>query len=455
MKRRQFLGSALSVSAAAAVWRWPRGARAEEHAHGARVLVVGAGIAGLAAARKLREKGLSVIVLEGRERVGGRIWTERSLTAPVDLGASWIHGTEGNPITSLAKEFGARTRGTSYGRISVYDGDGSAVPSVSVANSQARYQELLGVTTKMAETLKGDISIETALEKALQGAKLSPAEERALKWNVGTQEMAAAADLSELSLLYSAAGKGFGGGDRLFPQGYDQIVKGLAAGTDIRLGHVVRKISHGAKDVKVETSKGEFTASFVVVTLPLGVLQAGSVTFDPPLPSRKKDAMKRLKMGVLNKIALEFPKPFWPTEPDFLGYMSKTKGEFPIFLNLHRYGKAPMLLGFAAGSFGRSTEALSNEEITGQLVKVMSTVNGAAVPKPTGMVRTQWASDPFAGGSYSYVPVGATGEEYDALAEPVGSRLFFAGEATSRDYHATVHGAYLSGLREAERIAAR
>ena len=73
----------------------------------------------------------------------------------------------------------------------------------------------------------------------------------------------------------------------------------------------------------------------------------------------------------------------------------------------------------------------------------------------TGMVRTQWASDPFAGGSYSYVPVGATGEEYDALAEPVGSRLFFAGEATSRDYHATVHGAYLSGLREAERIAAR
>ena len=105
--------------------------------------------------------------------------------------------------------------------------------------------------------------------------------------------------------------------------------------------------------------------------------------------------MGRLKMGVLNKIALEFPKPFWPTEPDFLGYMSKTKGEYPIFLNLHRYGKAPMLLGFAAGSFGRGTEALADEEIAGQISKIMSTVNGAAIPKPTGFRRTKWASDPL------------------------------------------------------------
>jgi monoamine oxidase len=114
---------------------------------------------------------------------------------------------------------------------------------------------------------------------------------------------------------------------------------------------------------------------------------------------------------------------------------------------------SPILVGFIAGRSARAIEGYSNRVIIKQAVNILQSMFGHKVRPPTGAVVTRWYSDPFAGGSYSFIPFGASGADYDAIAEPVGERLFFAGEASNRRYCATVHGAFLSGIREAERIS--
>ena len=135
-----------------------------------------------------------------------------------------------------------------------------------------------------------------------------------------------------------------------------------------------------------------------------------------------------------------------------IGYIPKKKGEWVEFFNLHPITGKPILVGFNAGSYAKSLEDWADEKIVAAAMQTLRTIYGAKVPDPTDYAITRWGSDPFAQGAYSFLATHATDEDYDALAEPMGDRLFFAGEATSRQYAATVHGALLSGWREADRI---
>lgn len=156
-------------------------------------------------------------------------------------------------------------------------------------------------------------------------------------------------------------------------------------------------------------------------------------------------------MGRLDKVVLKFPHVFWPRSTTTFGFVSQTFREFPEFLNGFKLTGEPILLAFAAAGFARQLETLPDAEVQAKLMTVVRTMFGAKSPDPIGMKYSRWGKDPFAGGCYSYVPVGATSELYDVMAKPI-DKLFFAGEATSRDYRATVHGAFLSGLREAKRV---
>lgn len=416
------------------------------------VLVIGAGVAGLAAARELVGLGASVIVLEGRDRAGGRVHTDRSLGIPFDLGASWIHGRSGNPITKLAKKAGAKTVASDYGEVYLYDASGKRVSDGDAESIGEELEGLLGEVEELAEDLSGDISVGQGIERALKGEKLSAFERRALDWALAAQEVTAAEDLDRLSLLHGDTDEGLSGGDHLFPNGYDAIVTLLGSGLDVRLGQRVTRIQHGKDGVRVTTKGGELEAEYAVVTLPLGVLKNGSVKFEPGLPSGKRKAIQRLGMGTLNKVAMVFEESFWPTDRDFLAYMSKTRGEFPVFMNASKFSDVPALMAFTGGSFARSTEALSTKKVVARATSVLEKMFGAKVKPVKKHVVTRWAGDPMAGGSYSHVALGATAKDYDLLAEPVGDRLFFAGEATLRQYPGTVHGAYASGVREAERL---
>lgn len=158
-------------------------------------------------------------------------------------------------------------------------------------------------------------------------------------------------------------------------------------------------------------------------------------------------------MGTLNRVYMRFPKPFWATTgTELLGYIAERKGEWAEGYSVHGYTGAPILMLFNAGAFGVAIERLSNEAIVAQSMEVLRKMFGNSIPSPEASLVTRWASDPFALGSYSYAATGASLSDYVQIAEPVGNRLYFAGEATSSLYPATVHGAYLSGLREARRI---
>lgn len=157
-------------------------------------------------------------------------------------------------------------------------------------------------------------------------------------------------------------------------------------------------------------------------------------------------------MGTLNKLYLRFPRAFWPEEPHLLGYIAEQRGAWAEWLNIQRYLKTPVLLGFNAGSYARQLEQRSDEAIVASAMEALRAMFGARIPEPEATLMTRWSSDPLAGGSYSFLATGATPADYDVLAAPVANRLFFAGEATSRDYAATVHGALISGRDAAELI---
>lgn len=447
--RRRFL-EATVLALASPFWWAEREARAGRRE---RVVVVGAGAAGLAAARELRAQGFPVVVLEGRDRIGGRMWTDRSLGVAVDLGAAWIEGARGNPVARLATELGIETQETDFDSVYLYDFDGERLSDGELGKVRDGFEEVLERLRALAGRLDGDISMEEGLERVLAGESFSKQERRALAWGVSTLVLESAAEMRDLSLLYADADEEFPGEDRLFPDGYEGIARGLAQGLDVRTGHRVVRVEHGSGGVRVRTSRGDYDAERAVVTLPLGVLQSGGIAFSPALPERKQAAIRRLGMGVLDKVALRFPRAFWPVDRHFLGFMSEASGEFPVLLNLRRYGDAPVLVAFAAGRFALALEAKPDQAVVEDLMRVLGTLYGRDVPSPVGHAISRWSMDAFARGSYSHVPVGATPEDYDALAEPVEGRLFFAGEATSREYPATVHGALLSGLREARRIA--
>ena len=418
-----------------------------------KVLVIGAGMAGLAAASTLHSRGVPVTLLEGRDRIGGRVWTDRSLGSPVDLGASWIEGVSGNPIRDLAKRFKIQTSETDHDDTVLYEFDGTRVSSRRGEEIYSEFHSLMKEIDQLAGRLDKDISVGEALTRILDGEELSNADQRALDLCRTGLVVTTGAELDDLSLRYLDADEGFDGKDVIFPGGYDQIAKGLAVGLDIRLRTGVKKIEHGPGGVRISTADQTIEADVAVVTLPLGVLKNGMVEFSPALPRAKREAAGRMRMGVLNKIALDFPEAFWPADSNFFAYMSKRAGEYPDFINMQKHTRAPVLVCFTGGDFARGLEQKSEDQIQKEVMTVLRRMFGKGIPEPRKMAVTRWGGDPFSRGSYSYVPVGATNKNYDILAEPLAEgRLRFAGEATIRKYPGTVHGAFLSGVREAEAI---
>lgn len=421
----------------------------------AETIVVGAGIAGLAAARHLQDQDRSVLLLEARDRLGGRIFTSRCWPdAPVDLGAVWIHGAKDNPLAVLAKQWQLATQKIDEEQHWLYDTDGTLIGDRAHDALEARFDALLELwEARQYPRSPAIATLSDGLTPILQSWHLTPAEQRQINYLLNSEiEQEYGADITELSPWYWDSGREFRGSDRFFPGGYDALCDRLSAGLEIYLSHPVREIKVESHGVKVITDQREFTGDRALITLPLGVLKRGSVRFSPPLPPEKQQAIAALGMGTLNAAALRFPKRFWPKKAELLGYVSARKGFWSEFYSFTYH--APILLAFNAGLAAREIELLPDEEILTQVMQTLHQIFGPSVPDPVGWQIARWAQDPWSWGAYSFVAAGATPADYDTLAAPVGDRLFFAGEATSRDFAATVHGAYLSGLREGDRILA-
>jgi monoamine oxidase len=404
-----------------------------------RIVVVGAGMAGLAAARRLADAGMDITVLDARDRIGGRMWTDTSLGVPIDLGAAWIHGTDGNPLVGLADEVGAKTVETDFDDVVVFEGP-NEVPAARVQAAFAAWAGVIDEIDSLGENAGNDESLADGL------AGVADLNDPILAWLVRSNvEEEYAADPGQLSLRWFGREGEFDGPDLILPGGYVQLAQHLARGLTIRLGTEVTRIGYDDAGVHLDTSQGSVTADRVIVTVPLGVLKAGTIAFDPPLPDAKRSAIEALGFGLLNKVVLAFDTPFWPEAPDVLGLAGP---EQPVgnVVNGLRFAGKPLLVGLRGGDAARSREGLSDQDAVAEVVAALD------APPPTGSLVTRWASDPYARGSYSFLAVGSGPADMRALAEPVNERLRFAGEATQEEFFGTVHGAYLSGMREADRI---
>ncbi|MDO8752954.1 MAG: FAD-dependent oxidoreductase, partial [Anaerolineales bacterium] len=211
------------------------------------VLVLGAGISGLAAARTLVDNGWSVIVLEARTRIGGRMWTDTSLGVPLDLGASWIHGVRGNPITELAKQFGVQTIASDYDNGVVYDFDGRKMSDSEYKETEDLFESIYSEVAQMQEDTDNDMPLQQAFDQVIADRDLSIEELRRLQFAIqGNFALELGADPDHLSLWEWDQDEEFDGNDVVFPKGYNQITDGLANGLDIRLAVKVTGISYGA-----------------------------------------------------------------------------------------------------------------------------------------------------------------------------------------------------------------
>ncbi|MCC7537296.1 MAG: FAD-dependent oxidoreductase, partial [Deltaproteobacteria bacterium] len=428
------------------------GARAQSPIPSGRgVVVIGAGMAGLTAATELVRAGKPVVVLEARDAIGGRTRTDRSLGFATDLGANWIEGTRRNPVAALARRLRVRTA-ESNDVTHVHDHDGRRLEGRTLRRLEARWEHVQEAVARDARRRDQDDSIEASVERAIAHERLGDLERRSIAYELATIETDVAGPLSRVSLWEGDEGEDFGGDHVVFPDGYDQLPRALAAQLDVRTGTPVRRVELTRAGVRVETTRGTLDASAVVIAVPLGILKAGSLVVSPGLSERKRVALERLEMGTLNKIALRFPRVTWPTDAHYFGYVSRVRGELPGIMNWYAMTGHPALVSYTGGAAAVEMERLDDRELVARFVEVLRAMFGSSLPDPTGHVITRWTRDPWTLGSYSYLAVGASPADRRALAAPIDGRLFFAGEATNADYPATVHGALLSGRRAAREV---
>ncbi|KAB5534682.1 hypothetical protein DKX38_017768 [Salix brachista] len=432
------------------------------------VIIVGAGLAGLSAAKQLMSFGFKVIVLEGRNRPGGRVYTQKmgkkGQFAAVDLGGSVITGIHANPLGVLARQLSIPLHKV-RDNCPLYKPDGAPVDKGIDSNIELIHNKLLDKVMELRKIMGGfanDISLGSVLERLRQlyGVARSTEERQLLDWHLANLEYANAGCLSDLSATFWDQDDPYEmGGDHCFLAGGNwRLIKALCEGVPIFYGKTVNTIRYGHDGIAVIVGEQVFEADMVLCTVPLGVLKKRTIRFEPELPGRKLAAIERMGFGLLNKVAMVFPHVFWGEDLDTFGCLSEhsnKRGEFFLFYGNHTVSGGAALIALVAGEAAQMFENSDPSMLLHRVLSVLRGIynpKGVDVPDPIQIICTRWGGDPFSYGSYSHVRVQSSGNDYDILAENVGGRLFFAGEATTRQYPATMHGAFLSGLREASRI---
>ena len=449
------------------------------------VIIIGAGMSGLAAGNALDHLGYDVLILEARDRIGGRIWTDNSTGLPLDLGASWTHGVKYNPLWYLTQNFGVefvQTLSPSHVNYYVIYDEHGKVDEERKDDIELTYHAFKKELTKFHYVPNNDFMEEfidpifeydknkhLSVEDVLKDfAKDDDSTYELLSYYSNFEiEHEWASDISDISVRHMWMGLEYTGPEIVFPQGYGQLIDGLSKKLEIKKEHVVTKIEYDKTGVRVftENKQEPFQAQYAISTIPLGVLKDGSlVEFSPPLPEQKLQAIDNIGMGVMNKVYLVFDETdfFWKEDKQYqwISHMAENKGEWSLFLNFYPFLEKPVLLAFNSGQYGKEVESLTAEEKVEEAMAVLKKIYGDQVPDaPLAYKTTDWYSDPFARGSYSFTKVGSTPTDFDIFAEPIGDnsfptnpRVFFAGEATIKDYYGTVHGAYISGVRAAEKL---
>ena len=411
------------------------------------VLIVGAGMAGLAAARSLADAGWPVRVIEARDRVGGRVYTNREWGVPLDMGASWIHGTTDNPVTELARRAAAQLVPTDY--------YGWAKLALDPRLPALRYDP--ETWRAFVERARGHVdggSLGAAVDAAAARAGLSDPDRAQLGFYLTTEiEDEYAAGANQLSAMTFDHGDYAGGEQDVVTSGYDALPRLLADDLQIQLKTQVTAITRGDHSVVVHAGDRSFEGPAAIVTVPLGVLKSGAIAFDPPMPDGHLRAVNALGFGVLSKSFFRFERRTWNVENAFYQFMGTEPGAWSQWFSLPG-AAGPIVLAFNAGDRGRAVESSSPGDLMTGALPIARRLFGADVA-PLEVRTSNWSADPWARGAYSFHAPGSGLEDRRRLQEPIDDRLYLAGEAVGTNNPATVTGAVLSGRYAAGQLMHR
>ena len=441
------------------------------------ILVVGAGAAGLAAARELTRAGREVVVLEARDRIGGRVFTHRahSSDVPIELGAEFVHGRAPElwKIATAANlqlyEVSEKHWYFAKGKVSKAGEFWRTIERLTRdMKSSARDQSLKDFLDRLPDD-EDSHRAKTMLVRYVEGFHAANIERVGIRGLVKASEAADEID-----------------GDRAFRlvDGYDSLMKAMQAeaesrGAQFHLNTLVKAVRWAGDRIEVSGKQNgepiEFVASHVIVTLPISLLKNNAIRFTPELPADKRRAIENLPMGNVLKINMLFHERFWETVKlwdeearvvDFhdAAFFHCPKAPLPTWWTQLPI-RAPLLVGWTGGpnterimeaADGRR-QAAGKDHLLEQALDSLTTIFSVSRKEIEAQLEKfhihNWRDDPFTGGAYAYVAVNGL-DDQRILAQPVGAKLFFAGEATSIGHIGTVHGAIQSGQRAAREILA-
>jgi monoamine oxidase len=422
-------------------------------------IVVGAGVAGLTTARLLVEAGRDVVVLEARDRVGGRVSTDRRFSLTTDMGASWIHGVDGSPVAAAAAAFGMPMVEFTVGgyqpdsRPIAYYGPDAA--RLTDAAAQAFAADIHAVDATLRDVVAGSgpqASYRDVTESAIAAQGWDEDRiQRVREYLEHRSEEQYGAWIEDLA-AHGLDDDSIDGDEVVFPDGYDRLPRRLAEGLDVRLTHIVSEVQWAAGGVTVTTNHGIFHSADAVITVPVGVLHSEDLVIAPPLPAPVAGALSRLRMNAFEKVFLRFPSKFWDDDVYAIRQQGPESRWWHSWYDLTALHGTPTLLTFAAGPAAIETRDWPEDEIVDSILVQLRRLYGDAVPRPTHVHVTDWQDDPWSQGSYAYMAVGSTTADHDTLASPIGGVLHLAGEATWTEDPATVAAAMFSGHRAAQNV---
>jgi monoamine oxidase len=398
------------------------------------VAVIGAGAAGIGAARRLVEEGsVSVLVLEARNRVGGRVHTIEPAGFPCDRGAEWLHSADRNPLSPIAQRLG----------FAIY----------------RRPPEWTSRLRRSGETVEAEadwLATREAQARARRTAALEDAD-RSLasllvaggRWNQlldATSSWGNGAELDRVSVKDYVRYEDSGSNWRLH-EGYGRLFEALAEGLPVALGTAVSRINHRGRTIRLHTERGGVTAGCVIVTVPTSILATEALRFDPPLP-HKLAAATGLPLGVDDKLFIALSGSYSGLEPDTFVVGSTTSRETMNYQV--RPLARPAIYCFFGGRWAAALEGEGEAGMFSFAAGELARIFGSDIRRQIApLASTAWLRDPWTRGSYSYALPGHAGDRA-ILAAPVDNRVFFAGEACSPNFFSTAHGAYLTGIAAAE-----
>uniref|UniRef100_A0A670IEK9 Flavin-containing amine oxidase domain-containing protein 1 n=1 Tax=Podarcis muralis TaxID=64176 RepID=A0A670IEK9_PODMU len=441
--------------------------------HNKSVIVVGAGPAGLAAARQLQNFGIKVLVLEAKDRIGGRVWDDKTFKGiTVGKGPQIVNGCVNNPVALMCEQLGIKMHKIGEKCDLIQEGGRITDPTID-KRMDFHFNSILDVVAdwRKDKNQHQDIPLGDKIQEIYKvfiqesGIQFSDLEEKVLQFHVSNLEYACGSNLHEVSARswdHNEFFAQFAGDHALLNSGYSTIIEKMAEGLDIRLKVPVRSIDYTGEEVQVTATDGTlWKAQKVLVAVPLTILQKGAILFNPALSERKMKAINSLGAGVIEKIALQFPYRFWDSKiqgADYFGHVppsSSKRGLFSVFYDMDPQRKCSVLMSVVTGDAVATMKNLDDKQVLQQCMIVLRELfKEQEVPDPVKYFVTRWNKDPWIQMAYSFVKTGGSGEAYDILAEDIQGKIFFAGEATNRHFPQTVTGAYLSGVREASKIAA-